>query len=39
MNLKELGRQAGLAVMRLVNGETVEKGVWKLPCSLVVRSS
>jgi len=39
MNLKELGRQAGLAVMRLVNGETVEKGIWKLPCSLIVRSS
>jgi LacI family transcriptional regulator len=39
MNLKELGRQAGLALVRLVNGETVEKGVWKLPCTLVVRGS
>jgi LacI family transcriptional regulator len=39
MNLKELGRQAGLALVRLVNGEAVEKGVWKLPCSLIVRSS
>jgi LacI family transcriptional regulator len=39
MNLKELGRQAGLALMRLVNQETVEKGVWKLPCTLVVRGS
>ncbi len=39
MNLKELGRQAGLALMRLVNGEAVETGVWKLPCSLIVRSS
>jgi LacI family transcriptional regulator len=39
MNLKELGRQAGLALVRLVNGETVEKGLWKLPCSLVVRGS
>jgi LacI family transcriptional regulator len=39
MNLKELGRQAGLALVRLVNGEAVEKGLWKLPCSLVVRGS
>jgi LacI family transcriptional regulator len=39
MNLKELGRRAGLALVRLVNGETVEKGLWKLPCSLVVRGS
>lgn len=39
MNLKELGRQAGLALVRLVNGEAVETGVWKLPCSLIVRSS
>jgi LacI family transcriptional regulator len=39
MNLKELGRQAGLALVRLVNGETVEKGLWKLPCTLVVRGS
>jgi LacI family transcriptional regulator len=39
MNLKELGRQAGLALMRLVNGEAVEKGLWKLPCTLVVRGS
>lgn len=39
MNLKELGRQAGQALVRLVNGETVEKGLWKLPCTLVVRGS
>lgn len=39
MNLKELGRQAGLALVRLVNGEPVEKGIWRLPCSLIVRSS
>jgi LacI family transcriptional regulator len=39
MNLKELGRQAGLALVRLVNGETVPRGVWKLPCSLIVRAS
>ena len=39
MNLKELGRQSGIALLRLVNGEPVERGVWRLPCSLVVRSS
>jgi LacI family transcriptional regulator len=39
MNLKELGRQAGLALVRLVNGEAVKKGLCKLPCSLVVRGS
>lgn len=39
MNLKELGRQAGLALVRFVNGEAVQKGMWKLPCSLIVRAS
>jgi LacI family transcriptional regulator len=39
MNLKELGRQAGQTLMRLVNGEAVETGLWKLPCTLVVRAS
>ncbi len=39
MNLKELGRQAGLALVRLVNGEVVQGGLWRLPCSLVVRMS
>lgn len=39
MNLKELGRQAGQALLRLVNGESVERGLWKLPCTLVVRGS
>nr|WP_250812550.1 LacI family DNA-binding transcriptional regulator [Neorhizobium tomejilense] len=39
MNLKELGRQAGQALVRLVNGETVETGLWRLPCTLVVRGS
>ncbi|WP_230980307.1 LacI family DNA-binding transcriptional regulator [Oryzicola mucosus] len=39
MNLKELGRQAGQALLRLVNGETVQRGIWKLPCTLVVRGS
>ena len=35
MNLKELGRQAGLALLRLVDGEAGGAGLWKLPCSLV----
>lgn len=39
MNLKELGRQAGQALVRIVNGVQVEKGLWKLPCTLVVRGS
>jgi len=39
MNLKELGRQAGQALLRLVNGEAVDQGLWKLPCTLVVRGS
>ncbi|GGH27833.1 LacI family transcriptional regulator [Alsobacter metallidurans] len=39
MNLKELGRQAGLALVRMVNREEVVRGVTKLPCSLIVRSS
>jgi LacI family transcriptional regulator len=39
MNLKELGRQAGLALVRFANGENVPGGLWKLPCSLVVRAS
>ena len=39
MNLKELGRQAGLIVLALAEGEAVEPGVRKLPCQLVVRES
>lgn len=39
MNLKELGRQAGLALIRFANGEAVAPGLCKLPCSLVVRDS
>jgi LacI family transcriptional regulator len=39
MNLRELGRQTGLALVRLVNGESVPSGLLKLPCSLVVRGS
>jgi LacI family transcriptional regulator len=39
MNLKELGRQAGLIVRALAEGEAVEPGVRSLPCRLVVRQS
>ena len=39
MNLKELGRQAGLIVRALAEGERVEPGVRRLPCRLVVRKS
>jgi len=39
MGLKELGRQAGLTVLALAEGRTVEPGVRKLPCRLVVRQS
>ncbi|KAA0695511.1 LacI family transcriptional regulator [Neorhizobium sp. P12A] len=39
MELKELGRQAGLTVLALAEGRQVEPGVRKLPCRLVVRQS
>jgi LacI family transcriptional regulator len=39
MNLKELGRQAGLTVLALGEGEPVKLGIRKLPCRLVVRRS
>ncbi|OHV78635.1 LacI family DNA-binding transcriptional regulator [Ensifer sp. LCM 4579] len=39
MNLKELGREAGLMVLSLAEGRTVEPGLRKLPCKLVVRQS
>ncbi|MCJ9672504.1 MULTISPECIES: LacI family DNA-binding transcriptional regulator [unclassified Neorhizobium] len=39
MELKELGRQAGLTVLALAEGRSVEPGVRKLPCRLVVRQS
>jgi LacI family transcriptional regulator len=39
MELKELGRQAGLTVLALAEGRAVEAGVRKLPCRLVVRQS
>ena len=39
MNLTTLGREAGLALLSVIDGETVEPGVRKLPCRLVVRQS
>jgi LacI family transcriptional regulator len=39
MELKELGRQAGLTVLALAEGRPVERGARKLPCTLVVRQS
>jgi LacI family transcriptional regulator len=39
MELKELGRQAGMTVLALAEGKSVEPGVRKLPCRLVVRQS
>jgi LacI family transcriptional regulator len=39
MNLKELGREAGLMVLALAEGKMVEPGLRRLPCKLVVRAS
>ncbi|GGA87635.1 alanine racemase [Brucella endophytica] len=39
MGLKALGREAGLTVLALAEGQKVEPGVRKLPCHLVVRES
>ncbi|CZT36529.1 LacI family DNA-binding transcriptional regulator [Rhizobium sp. 9140] len=39
MDLKELGRQAGLTILALAEGQPVEPGVRTLPCRLVVRQS
>jgi LacI family transcriptional regulator len=39
MNLTALGREAGLALLSVIDGQTVEPGVRKLPCRLVVRQS
>ena len=39
MNLKDLGREAGLMVLALAEGQTVEPGVRRLSCKLVVRKS
>jgi LacI family transcriptional regulator len=39
MNLHELGRQAGLRLLAMIDGKDHERGVVRLPCSLVVRES
>jgi LacI family transcriptional regulator len=39
MNLKDLGREAGLTLLKLVDREAIEPGIRKLPCRLVVRDS
>jgi LacI family transcriptional regulator len=39
MELKELGRRAGLAILGLSKGEPLASGITRLPCSLVVRQS
>jgi LacI family transcriptional regulator len=39
MGLKTLGREAGLTILALAEGQPVEAGVRKLPCHLVVRQS
>ncbi|HTN62645.1 MAG TPA: LacI family transcriptional regulator, partial [Devosia sp.] len=39
MNLKALGKQAGLTVLAMAEGQAVEPGIRKLPCQLVVRQS
>jgi LacI family transcriptional regulator len=39
MNLKALGREAGLTVLALAEGRAVEPGIRILPCELIVRQS
>ncbi|WP_420963495.1 LacI family DNA-binding transcriptional regulator [Brucella sp. IR073] len=39
MELKELGRRAGLAMLQLTRGEEIAPGIVRLPCSLVTRHS
>jgi LacI family transcriptional regulator len=39
MNLKDLGRHAGLTLLDLVEGRSVAPGIRALPCRLVVRAS
>ena len=39
MNLKALGREAGRLIMALSRGESIQPGIRKLPCQLVVRQS
>jgi LacI family transcriptional regulator len=39
MNLHELGRQAGLRLLDMIDGKSQQRGVIRLPCTLVVRES
>lgn len=39
MNLRALGREAGLALLAAIDGEEVSPGIRTLPCTLVVRES
>lgn len=39
MNLTALGREAGLALLTLVDGQAADIGIRKLPCRLVIRES
>ncbi|WP_237155025.1 LacI family DNA-binding transcriptional regulator [Oryzibacter oryziterrae] len=39
MNLQEMGRQAGLVLLDMVEGLPVERGLRRLPCRLVTRQS
>jgi LacI family transcriptional regulator len=39
MNLHELGRQAGLRLLAMLDGESVAPGMVRLPCTLIVRGS
>lgn len=39
MNLRELGRQAGLTLLAVISGEKVAPGIKALPCTLWVRQS
>jgi LacI family transcriptional regulator len=39
MELMELGRQAGLAMLSITRGEAIEPGTRRLPCRLVERLS
>lgn len=39
MNLREMGRQAGLALLHEINGAEEAPGVRRLPCTLKVRAS
>ena len=38
MNLRALGREAGERLLDMIGGKRV-RGVWRRPCSLVVRQS